>query len=111
MPTWIRVPGMFGSILFRGSTRVCGIVTVWSWNGPLMRMFATSTPMNDIISVVMISFVPYFAFSSAGMIVQIAPAAPAMRNRSVSASASGSRSTSEGPQPETKAAPSRNCPS
>ena len=55
---WIRVPGMFGSIFSRSRTRVCGIVTAGSWNGPLIRMFARSTPMKDIISVVMISFVP-----------------------------------------------------
>ena len=53
-----RVPGMFGSILSNGSTLVCGMFTVGSWNGPLTRMFARSIPMNDIISVVMISFVP-----------------------------------------------------
>ena len=37
---------------------VCGSCVVESWNGPLIRMVARSIPMKDIISVVMISFVP-----------------------------------------------------
>ena len=44
-------------------------------------MFATPTPMNDIISVVMISLVSYHAFSTAGSSVHSAPAAPAIRNK------------------------------
>ena len=55
---WIRVPGIGGSILSKSSTLVCGIDTAGSWNGPLISRLARSTPMKDIISVVMISFVP-----------------------------------------------------
>ena len=85
---------MLGSIFVR--TAVCGSGVVESWNGPLIRMLARSMPMNDIISVVMISFVPYFAFRTAGTTVQTAPTAPASRNRTVKADQSGMRLTSFG---------------
>ena len=48
----------YGNIFSRGITCVCGSGVVGSWNGPLIRMLARSMAMNDIISVVMISFVP-----------------------------------------------------
>ncbi len=57
-PLWILVPGIAGSILSKSITLVCGMVTAGSWNGPLISRLARSTPMKDIISVVMISFVP-----------------------------------------------------
>ena len=41
-----------------GIALVCGTFDAGSWNGPLIRMLARSMPMKDIISVVMISFVP-----------------------------------------------------
>ena len=93
-------------------TAVCGSGVEGSWNadGDLIRMLATSTPMNDIISVVMISFVPYWAFKSAGITVQAAPIPAAMMNSSVNASHSGTSFTRDGAQPETKAAPSMNWP-
>ena len=56
-PMSTLVPGIDGSIRLEGITLVCGMLTAGSWNGPLTRMFARSMPMNDIISVVMISFV------------------------------------------------------
>ena len=55
-PTWIRVPGMAGSIAAKSRTLVCGTLEEKSWNGPLMRIPARLMPMNVIISVVMISF-------------------------------------------------------
>jgi hypothetical protein len=80
-PMWTRVLDRLGSILGNGIALVCGMFTVGSWNGPLTRMFAIPTPMNDIISVVMISLVSYHAFSSAGINVHSAPAQPATRKR------------------------------
>ena len=62
----MRVPGIEGSILSNGTTAVWGRGVVGSWKGPLIRMLARSIPMNDIISVVMISFVPKPAFKIAG---------------------------------------------
>ena len=93
-----------------GSAASAGCSRVGSWNGPLIRMFATPIPMNDIISVVMISFVPYRALSTAGTSVHAAPAPPATRNSSVQGEPARHGPTSLGAEPGTSAAPSRNWP-
>ena len=67
--------------MLNGIVLVCGMFTVGSWNGPFTSMFATPTPMNDIINVVMISLTSYHAFSTAGTNVHSAPAHPAIRNK------------------------------
>ena len=62
-PTWTpgqrreadSVPGIDGSSAVKSNARVCGVVVVGSWNGPLTRICARLMPMKVIISVVMIS--------------------------------------------------------
>ncbi len=68
-------------------------------------------PMKDIISVVMISFTPYQARSTAGTTVHSAPTAAPIAITTTSVSPEPSASTSDGARPAAKAAPSRNWPS
>ena len=64
--------------------------------------------MNDIISVVTISLMPWRAFSHAGMSVQAAPTAIAMSARITQPDRHAARSTcSHGPRPATNAPASR----
>ena len=58
MPASIVVPGIAGISLSRSMGCVCGVRPRESWNGPWISKPAMPTPMKDIISVVMISFVP-----------------------------------------------------